>query len=52
MPFILKGKAMALRSQTISLKHNFVCAARGIYWHLGGVGRTALCKKRKKKSNL
>lgn len=27
MPFILKGKAMALRSQTISLKHNFVCAA-------------------------
>lgn len=27
MPFILKGKAVGLRSWTISLKHDFVCAA-------------------------
>lgn len=53
MSFNLKGKTVALRSQTIFLKHDFCLCCRGIYcsktsWHLCGVGRTDLHKKREK----
>jgi len=43
-----KGQGHGFEKPNNFSEAQFCLCCRGIYWHLGGVGRTALCKKRKK----